>query len=120
MTQRDAVQRGIAALKAGDPVIWVHGRPYADPGAEPDGPPGGDNSAEHQALLAAAREKHDMRQAWEDGFKAAMEAQPIGANPWMHRAAIIHVAALDWRSGWRAAQAQLDQEPQLDLFGGAA
>ena len=30
--QREALAQGIAALKAGRRVIYIHGRPYADPG----------------------------------------------------------------------------------------
>ena len=33
--QAAALEEGREALRAHRPVIWVHGRPYADPAADP-------------------------------------------------------------------------------------
>lgn len=32
--QRRAVLDGIAALNEGRPILWIHGRPYADPATD--------------------------------------------------------------------------------------
>lgn len=97
--QAEAAREGRIAEAEGRPVIYIHGRPYADPGAEP--PP-----------KATARRKRPHRDP-EEGAAAAGAAaeaagQPISWNPHKRPGPLRQA----WADGWRLSYA--DRHPASD------
>ena len=89
--QRDAVREGREAEAEGRPVIYVHGRPYADPGAEapdPREPPPQHRPNRREAAATAG--------AW-----AEAAGLPLSWNP--HRQPGPLRSA--WREGWTLSRA---------------
>lgn len=96
--QRDAVREGREAEAEGRPVIFVHGRPYADPGAEaPDPKPPRSPKAEREEAVAEG--------AASAGAKAEAACRPASWNPYK-RPGPLRAA---WAAGWAISRADRER-----------
>lgn len=73
--QREAKVAGCAAFQAGEPVIWVHGAPYVDPGYDSSAPV---EAGEDQQAMAGEAPRADPGKAG-SGIKHQQEPDQLGA-----------------------------------------
>lgn len=85
--QAEAARQGRAAEAEGAPVVYVHGRPYADPGA----------AASYAPEDKPRRKRKRLHRHPEEGAAAAeAEGRPLSWNPY-RRAGPLRRA---WEVGW--------------------
>lgn len=96
--QRDAVREGREAEAEGRPVIYIHGRPYADPGAEaPDPkPPRTPKEARAEAVAEGAASA---------GAKAEAAGRPASWNPYKRPGPLRDA----WAAGWAISRTDREQ-----------
>ena len=95
--QRDAVREGRAAEAEGRPVIYVHGRPYADPAAAPDPkPPRTPKEARAEAVAEGAASA---------GAKAEAACRPASWNPYKRPGPLRDA----WAAGWAISRADRER-----------
>ncbi len=96
--QRDAVREGREAEAEGRPVIYVHGRPYADPGAEAPDP------KEARPLHAAnRREGAAIAGAW-----AEAAGLPLSWNSHRQQGPLRTA----WANGWHLSRGDRERTAQ--------
>lgn len=94
--QKEAAREGRAAESEGLPVIYVHGRPYADPGAE-EATPG--EARPHPA--PNRREGAAIAGAW-----AEAAGLPLSWNPHHQRGPLQRA----WAEGWHLSRADRERD----------
>lgn len=96
--QAQAVREGREAEAEGRPVIYINGRPYADPGAEaPDAkPPRTPKEARAEAVAEGAASA---------GAKAEAQGRPASWNPYKSPGPLRDA----WAAGWAISRADREQ-----------
>lgn len=89
--QAEAARQGRAAEAEGAPVVYVHGRPYADPGAAASYAPEEKPRRKRKRL-----HRHPEEGAADAGAAAEAEGRPLSWNPY-RRAGPLQRA---WEGGW--------------------
>lgn len=96
--QAEAARQGRAAEAEGAPVVYVHGRPYADPGAEAPEP-------KPPRTPKAARAEAVAEGAASAGAKAEAAGRPASWNPYKRPGPLRDA----WAAGWEISRADREQ-----------